>query len=61
MNLQEFSNKVLESLQEYFGEGYSGRINKVKKNNGIILTGISVFKSNILAVYCNNVHIASIF
>lgn len=45
MNLQEFSNKVLESLQEYFGEGYSGRINKVKKNNGIILTGISVFKN----------------
>lgn len=40
---EEFMKKVTKAMEEYMGEGYRVAIQKVRKNNGVFLTGISVF------------------
>ena len=40
MNFKSFTQAILEKLQEMLGDNYSVFSQKVKKNNGIELTGV---------------------
>ncbi len=42
MEMTEFQNKVLKALTEYGGPEYTVKISRVNKNNGIVLTGVSM-------------------
>ena len=42
ITIQEFVEKVGKNLYEYFGEENEVRYSKVRKNNGILLSGITV-------------------
>ncbi|MCR5251047.1 MAG: DUF5688 family protein [Lachnospiraceae bacterium] len=44
MDMKEFVEKVKKALGEYAGERCEIRISQVRKNNGILLTGISLFR-----------------
>ncbi len=44
MEMKDFQHKVEKALKEYGGDKSSVRISKVRKNNGIQLTGISMFR-----------------
>lgn len=43
LTYEAFIEKATEAMKEYIGEDYHVTIQKVKKNNGIVLHGISVF------------------
>lgn len=43
ISLEEFTLKVTKAFEAYVGAGAHVMIQKVKKNNGIVLTGLSVF------------------
>ena len=40
MELQEFTEKTVKALEEYFGTEVEIKTHKVYKNNGILLQGI---------------------
>ncbi|MBP5608382.1 MAG: hypothetical protein J6X66_08985 [Lachnospiraceae bacterium] len=44
MEMTEFQNKVEKALSEYGGPEYTVKISRVNKNNGIVLTGVSLCK-----------------
>ena len=44
MNIKEFSKKMQQSIQEYYGENVNVVINEVTKNNGIVLEGMSIME-----------------
>ncbi len=44
MEMIEFQEKIKKALQEYGGSEMTVRISKVRKNNGHILTGVSMYK-----------------
>lgn len=44
MEMNEFQEKVKKALEEYGGDEMTVRISKVRKNNGFVLTGVSMFK-----------------
>lgn len=44
MEMIEFQEKIKKALQEYGGSDMTVRISKVRKNNGHILTGVSMYK-----------------
>ncbi len=44
MNMKDFQQKIERALKEYGGEDSCVRISAVRKNNGIQLTGVSMFK-----------------
>lgn len=41
-SLEMFASEIEENVREILGEGYDTEIRKVPKNNGVILTGISI-------------------
>lgn len=45
MNNAEFNSKIVEKMNEYVGGGYEISLAKVRKNNGIILDGMTVRKN----------------
>ncbi len=66
MSFEEFTGKIIENLSEYFGDEVSINKNNVRKNNGIVLTGITasfgssnisptVYLENMYERYCNGV------
>lgn len=44
MNIKEFSILVKDNIEKTFGKNYSVSITEVKKNNGVILNGITITK-----------------
>jgi len=59
MKVKEFSEKMKEALQKYYGEKVTVVLNEVTKNNGVILQGISIMEleKNISpTIYLNNIH-----
>lgn len=44
-SLEIFASRVEEHVREILGDGYDTEIRKVPKNNGVILTGISICRS----------------
>ena len=44
MEMKDFQHKVEKALKEYGGKNSSVRVSTVRKNNGIQLTGVSMFK-----------------
>lgn len=44
MDINEFQEKVKKALMEYGGKDAEVRVSKVRKNNGFVLTGVSMFK-----------------
>lgn len=44
MQMEEFVIIMMEELKNRFGSDSEVRVNEVKKNNGVIFTGVSVFK-----------------
>ena len=44
MNMKEFETKVEKALKDYEGGQSDVRISQVRKNNGILLTGVSLFR-----------------
>lgn len=44
MELQKFTEKMVKALTEYYGEEAEIKIQKVNKNNGILLQGVCVLK-----------------
>ena len=44
MEMTEFQNKIERALKEYGGKDSTVRLSAVRKNNGIQLTGVSLFK-----------------
>ena len=44
MELQEFTEKTVKALEDYFGDGVEIRTHQVSKNNGILLQGICVLE-----------------
>lgn len=44
MQMEEFVIIMMEELKNRFGSDSEVRVNEVKKNNGVVLTGVSVFK-----------------
>ena len=44
MEMHEFQEKVKKALQDYGGKEMKVRVSKVRKNNGYVLTGVSMFK-----------------
>ncbi len=44
MEMTDFQNKIKRALKEYGGKDSCVRISTVRKNNGIKLTGVSLFK-----------------
>ncbi len=46
MLMEEFEKKVEKALRDYHGQTCDVRISKIRKNNGIQLTGVSVFKGD---------------
>ena len=46
MTYEVFCRKMNRALQEYYGEGVKVRMQKVDKNNGVTLVGITVFKKD---------------
>ena len=57
MNFINFATLVKDSIVKQIGDCYTVRLNNVKKNNGIVLTGVTIMQdgSNISpTVYLNN-------
>ena len=44
MNFMQFVNKVKTELMEYYKEGAEVTINSVRKNNGVMLTGVVIME-----------------
>ena len=42
--IDTYAEVVKEKMEERLGDGYEVRVQKVTKNNGIVLTGISIRK-----------------
>lgn len=47
MEYSSFCAKIEENIKEYFGDDYNVSTTNVRKNNGIVLTGISVGKKTV--------------
>ena len=47
MNYEEFCKKMQADLQDYYGEESTVRLQKVNKNNGITLMGITVYEKGV--------------
>ena len=46
MNVKEFSQKMKDALQNYYGDKVTVVLNEVTKNNGLVLQGISVMEKD---------------
>lgn len=57
MNYNEFLEEILERMQAHYGESTRVSINKVRKNNGIVLDGLAIMedgKSISPTIYLND-------
>lgn len=46
MNYDQFLKKVTDAVQEKMGVGYHVRLQSVRKNNGVVLNGLSIREKN---------------